>query len=417
MTKTMQPLGTRLRAVGIALALAIVLVPAVVGTKSAEAQTFKVLYSFTGGADGGEPLAGLVRDAAGNLYGTTLYGGSGGPYGNGVVFELDNAGTETVLYTFTGGTDGGFPYAGLVRDAAGNLYGTTSGGGAYGEGTVFMLDKTGTETVLYSFCSQANCTDGACPMAGLLLDAAGNLYGTTESGGSSNCYLGCGIVFMLDNTGTETVLYSFTGAEGDGEYPVAGLVRDAAGNLYGTTWRGGNLKHNCGMGPGCGTAFMLDEAGKETVLHSFGSKADGAYPYAGLVRDAAGNLYGTTGYGGDSGLGTAFRLDKTGNETVLHSFRGTRADGAYPEAGFVRDSKGNLYGTTEGGGFNRCDGSCGVVFKLDKTGKETVLYRFTGGSDGEGPSAGLVRDAKGNLYGTAYWGGAGGQGTVFKLTP
>jgi uncharacterized repeat protein (TIGR03803 family) len=408
----------RLHAVGIALALAIVLVPAVVATPAkAQDKTFTVLYSFTGGADGGYPYGGLIRDAAGDLYGTTYGGGSSKcSQGCGVVFMVDKAGNETVLYSFTGtGGDGGNPFAGLVRDAAGNLYGTTFHGGASGAGTVFNLDNTGKETVLYSF---TGLPDGEGPHAGLLRDAAGNLYGTTEEGGSGACSFGgfdygCGTVFMLDTAGKETVLYSFSGTGGDGAVPYAGLVRDAAGNLYGTTSGGGASSE--------GTVFKLDTTGKETVLHSFtGTGRDGTYPYAPLIRDSKGNLYGTTYGGGASGAGMVFKLDSAGKETVLYSFTGTGGDGAGPMVGLVQDAKGNLYGTTRyGGSFHGVcyqSGGCGVVFMLDKGGKETVLHKFAG-SDGLQPLAGLVRDAKGNFYGTTSEGGASGFGTVFELTP
>jgi uncharacterized repeat protein (TIGR03803 family) len=340
MTKRTQLLETHLHAVSIALALAIALVPATVGTR-VQAQGFTVLYSFTGYADGGYPYAGLILDAA------------------------------------------SWPY-----------------------GTVFMLDKTGKETVLYSFCSRKNCKDGANPYAGLVRDAAGNLYGTTWYGGTGGCKddygSGCGTVFKVDKTGKETVLYSFTKTRGT--YPYAGLVVDAAGNLYGTTVKGGASGH--------GTVFMLDKTGKETVLHSFSGVPDGAYPYAGLVRDAAGNLYGTTVNGGAHDYGTVFMLDKTGKETVLHSFTGTGGRGGNPYAGLIRDAAGNLYGTTSGGGHN----GRGTVFKLDKAGKETVLHSFLYG-DGVSPRAGLVRDANGNLYGTTESGGPHCCGTVFELTP
>jgi len=270
--------------------------------------------------------------------------------------------------------------------------------------------------VLHSFAGHPG--DGANPEAGLVRDAQGNLYGTTLTGGSGGPELcsgvgGCGTVFKLDTTSKETVLYSFTGVP-DGEEPDAGLVRDAQGNLYGTTYNGGasNL----------GTVFELDTTGKETVLHSFtGTGGDGSEPYGGLVLDAQGNLYGTTSFGGASGDGTVFELDTAGKETVLYSFTGTGGDGAYP-SGLVRDAQGNLYGTTYGGGAS----GFGTVFKLDTAGKETVLYSFTGtGGDGAYPSGlvRLVRDAQGNLYGTTYEGGdlacdaPYGCGTVFKLTP
>jgi len=409
-TNAMQPLGTRQRAVRIALALVIVLVPAVVATR-AQAQTFTLLYSFTGGADGGTPYAGLIRDAKGNLYGATE---GGGAYNCGTVFKLDNTGSEKVLHTFTGtGGDGKWPFAGLVRDAAGNLYGTTEVGGdlsgcsGSGCGVVFKLDKTGKETVLHTFTATGG--DGALPDAGLVRDAAGNLYGTTEWGGTGSCYgpvSGCGTVFRVDKAGKETVLYSFTGSGGDGANPLWGyLVRDAAGNLYGTTERGGASDY--------GTVFRLDKTGKETVLYSFtGSGGDGRSPFAGLVRDAKGNVYGTNVEGGASGVGTVFRVSGIGKESVLYGFTGSGGDGSYPYAGLVRDAKGNLYGTTYDGGAS----GYGTVFMVEGTGKETVLHSFAS-SDGANPSASLVRDAKGSLYGTTVGGGAYGYGVVFELTP
>ena len=256
------------------------------------------------------PYAGLIQDAAGNLYGTTNQGG--GNRNGGTVFEVDSTGHETVLYSFcsaSGCPDGAAPYAGLIQDAAGNLYGTTSAGGAdvgggYG-GTVFKVDNTGHETVLYSFCSVggANCTDGQQPGGGLIQDAAGNLYGTTSTGGANAGPLGQGggTVFKVDSTGHETVLYSFCSAPNctDGSYPMAGLIQDAAGNLYGTTTSGGATA--CNAPYGCGTVFKLDNTGHETVLYTFCSApncTDGAEPaYAGLIQDAAGNLYGTTRLG------------------------------------------------------------------------------------------------------------------------
>jgi len=268
------------------------LVLAVAGTAiPAPAQTFNVLYNFAGPPDGAHPYAGLVRDAAGNLYGTTYTGGSSS---YGTMFKLDTSGsgTETVLHSFTGPPDGAYPYAGLVRDAAGNSYGTTYHGGSSGYGVVFKVSTKGTETVLHSFTGPP---DGAYPLDGVVRDAAGNLYGTTYHGGSS----GYGVVFKVNTKGTESVLHSFTGPP-HGAYPSDGVVRDAAGNLYGTTRYGGSS--------GYGTAFKLDTSGTETVLHSFTGPPDGAYPLDGLVRDAAGNLYGTASKGGSSGYGTVFKL-------------------------------------------------------------------------------------------------------------
>jgi uncharacterized repeat protein (TIGR03803 family) len=237
--------------------------------------------------------------------------------------------TFTVLHSFKGGTDGESPYGGVVRDTAGNLYGTTAQGGAFSNGTVFKLDTTGKETVLYSFTGGA---DGAIPLAGLIRDAAGNLYGTTEVGGDLTCNsgIGCGTVFKLHTTGKETVLHSFTGNP-DGASPFAGVIRDAAGNLYGTTPKGGALNS--------GTVFKLDTTGKETVLYSFAGGADGSYPDAAVIRDAAGNLYGNTFFGGTYNFGTVFKLDSTGKETVLYRFR-KPTNGLYP-VGVIQDKAGN----------------------------------------------------------------------------
>src|SRR5271157_3231541 len=281
-------LGIHGRAAGAALALAMMLVPAVLAPGSAQAQTYteSVLHSFPGSPDGANPYAGLVRDAQGNLYGTTV---NGGAQAKGTVFKVDATGNETVLYSFTGaGGDGANPEAGLVPDAQGNLYGTTYAGGASNAGTVFKVDTTGNETVLYSFTGAGG--DGAGPTGLLVRDAQGNLYGTTVFGGAS----GKGTVFKADATGNETVLYSFTGAGGDGANPEAGLVPDAQGNLYGTTDAGGASN--------AGTVFKVDTTGNETVLYSFtGAGGDGAGPTGLLVRDAQGNLYGTTVFGGASG--------------------------------------------------------------------------------------------------------------------
>jgi uncharacterized repeat protein (TIGR03803 family) len=416
-------------------------------SETPDGYTYSVLYSFcaTGGGfctDGSQPFAGLIQDAAGNLYGTTY---SGGANTWGTVFKLDDTGKETVLYSFCPGgigncTDGQIPFAGLLQDAAGNLYGTTYSGGANNGGTVFKLDDTGHETVLYSFCSVggANCTDGKTPQAGLIQDATGSLYGTTSSGGANSG----GTVFKLDDTGHETVLYSFCSVGGanctDGKSPEAVLIQDAAGNLYGTTYSGGASGY-------AGTVFKVDSTGHETVLYNFcseggGNCTDGYAPGAGLIQDAAGDLYGTTIVGGANGLGTVFKVDSTGHETVLYNFcsevsGANCTDGEYPSSGLIRDAAGNLYGTagggTGGGGVANCTangfGGCGTVFKLDSTGHETVLYNFCsqGGAnctDGDSPSGGVIEDAAGNLYGTTLGGGANYAecgifcGTVFKLT-
>jgi uncharacterized repeat protein (TIGR03803 family) len=380
------------------LQMATLMVSFVLGTL-AQAQTFTVLYTFSGGADGAYPRA-IIRDIHGDLFGTT---GSGGSSNNGTVFKLSRTGKETVLYSFSGGTDGGNPSTGLIEDAKNNFYGTTIAGGASGNGTVFKLGSTGKETVLYSLKGGA---DGALPFAGVILDARGNLYGTTIGGGA----YGGGTVFKVNKTGKETVLHSF-GKGSDGMVPNAGVVRDASGNLYGTTEYGGAW--------GYGTVFRLSATGKEKVLYSFKGGTDAAGPYAGVIRDLTGDLYGTTYYGGVFGAGTVYKLSRTGKETVLHSF-GEGSDGAKPFVGVMEDAKGNLYGTTVYGGAT----NYGTVFELSKSGKqETVLYSFPNATDGAFPYAGVLRDAEGNLYGSAADGGdvnaCGGYGcgVLYKLTP
>jgi uncharacterized repeat protein (TIGR03803 family) len=372
--------------------LAIALVSAVIAPDLAQAQTFTVLHEFTGKPDGGTPVRGnLVRDAAGNLYGTTR---SGGGFNFGTVFKVDATGQESVLYSFTGLLDGASPGSGLVSDPAGNLYGTTDYGGTFDDGTVFKLDVTGQETVLYNFTGEE---DGEYPYGTLVRDRAGNLYGTTYNGGASDY----GTVFKVDPSGYETVLYSFRGK--GGKSPYTGLARDPAGNLYGTAEAGGDFRK--------GTLVKITPSGKFKLLYSFAGGSDGYDPKSTLIGDAEGNLYGTTYSGGASDVGTVFKLDATGKHTVLYTFSGG-ADGARPYGDLTRDAAGNLYGITRLGGSS----NFGTVYKLDPAGTQTVLHNFSG-PDGTYPHAGLIWDAAGNLYGTAFSGGAFDYGTVFKLTP
>jgi uncharacterized repeat protein (TIGR03803 family) len=372
-----------------------------------QAQVFTVLYNFQGPPDGALPRGALIRDAAGNLYGTTFRGGTGACYtGCGTLFKVAPASgwTETVLYDSL--EVDAYPQAAVVRDPAGNLFGTTSGGGdggcfPYGGcGTIFEVDPTGKGSVLHSFGSGI---DGATPLAGLIRDPAGNFYGTTAYGGT----LGFGTVFKFSRTGKETVLYSFKPLH-DSARPEASLVRDRAGNLYGTASTGG--AHYLG------TVFRVSRSGKETVLYSFKPSPDGNSPMTGLVLDATGNLYGVTESGGvvdgcpSGGCGTIFKLDKSGKETQLYRFGGG-SDGNGPSGLLTRDKKGNLYGTSGGGSFG-----FGTVFKLDRSGRHTVLHSFNQ-ADGIGPNGALVSDGAGSFYGTTDAGGAFGLGTVFKVTP
>ena len=395
-----------------------------------------VLHSFTL-SDGSHPLASLIADKSGNFYSTTIYGGASGcnngiGKGCGVVFKLappataGGAWTETVLYNFTGGADGAFPYygAGLIFDTNGNMYGTAEQGGAlqsecdggFGCGVVFKLSPGGTETVLYTFCSQPGCSDGRQPGAGLIFDNNGNLYGTTPYGGRFDQ----GEVFELSppatpgGAWTEKVLYNFTGGA-DGAFPFAPLILDSNGNLYGTASADG--------ASGNGVVFKVAPNGTETVLYSFSGAADGGAPYAGLIFDGSGNLYGNTEYGGVSGAGTVFELAPPATpggawtETVLHSFTG--ADGARPYFGthLLFDANGNLYGQTDEGGAT----GFGAVFKLAPPATpggawtETVLFSFAYGG-GMPKSVDLFADNNGNIYGTTDEDGSLRYGMVYELT-
>jgi uncharacterized repeat protein (TIGR03803 family) len=363
------------------------------GLVQAQTPIETVLHSFQPyPPKGANPTVGVFRDAAGNLYGTTKFGGAAN---FGVIYKVDSAGHETVLYSFTGGADGWLPESGVTLDPAGNLYGTTLFGGTGGYGTVYKLDTAGQLTVLYSFTGGS---DGGSPAAGVIRDAAGNLYGTTLYYGAFSW----GVVYKLDTAGNYTVLHNFM-AGIDGGNPSTGVIRDPAGNLFGTS---------SGL-QGRGVIFKLDTAGHFTVLHSFTGEADGQVPFGGLSRGAEGNLYGTMLYGGAAGAGVVFKLETSGHLTVLHSFSGG-ADGGSPYGGVMLDS-GSLYGTASGGGA----AGAGVVYKIDDAGRETVLYSFSGGADGSQPEAGVILDAEGNIYGTTYGGGAGNSqpapGLVYKL--
>jgi uncharacterized repeat protein (TIGR03803 family) len=405
---------------------------------------YESLYSFTGGTDGRTPSSDLIFDPTGNLYGTTR---DGGAYGFGTVFKLapnaDGTWTESVLYSFClvkNCADGGDPVASLILDQAGGFYGTTGAGGANGGGAVFKLtphaDGSWTQSVLYSFCSLTNCADGMSSSGSLIFDQVGNLYGTAVGGGSASCVGGCGVVFELiphsDGSWKEKVLHRFNG--NDGAEPDSGLILDATGNLYGTTGLGGT--ETCNAPLGCGVVFKLtpntDGSWKEKVLHRFTGN-DGTSPVARLILDQAGNLYGTTAFGGNlsqcegNGCGVVFELTPNGEggwrEKILHHFAGG-SDGRQPYADLIFDQAGNLYGTTYDGG-----GDLGVVFKLvpnsNGTWKEKLLHKFVNGiiDAGTRPYAGLIFDAKGNLYGTTTLGGESGYcrrngcGVVFELMP
>ena len=387
----------------VALAMSLAFAP-----EASHAGPYRVLHAFDPNSGDGEGPIGLVRDSQGNFFGTTFSSGGDTP---GAIFKIAPDGAETVLHIFGGGPDdGAFPAAGLILDAAGNLYGTTTNGGANGSGAVFVFTAGGKEKLLYSFCRRTECRDGASPSSALMRDDAGNFYGTTTSGGAHIV----GTIFRLAPDGTETVLYAFRG-RADGSQPSGTPIMDGKGSLYGTTFGGGSEGR-------LGTVFKLAPDGKETLLHVFAGGTDGAGPQGGVIADRNGNLFGTTLYGGGGscaqslvkGCGTVFKLNKDGAETVLHAFAGG-ADGSYPYAGLILDGDGNLYGTTSAGGTGTgCNEGCGTVFKIAHDGTETILHTFTSAT-GATPYGGLIRDRKGNLYGAASAGGANNAGVVFEL--
>jgi uncharacterized repeat protein (TIGR03803 family) len=394
---------------------------------------FTTLHSFSG-VDGANPAAVLVQAANGELYGTTSRGGAFGGCSSigacGTVFKITPEGTLTTLYSFcaqSGCTDGLYPRGGVVQATNGDLYGTTFAGGAYaaegnGGGTIFKITPSGTFTTLYSFCAQSECADGDTPFGGLAQAANGDLYGTTANGGAnknSDALYGGGTVFKITPHGALTTPYSFCSLSvcTDGEIPYGGLVQAPNEDLYGTTIGGGA---NCLSLGGCGTIFKITPSGTLTTLYSFCAQSgcpDGQQPQAGLVRATNGALYGTTTFGGTYAEGTVFKINPSGTLTTLYSFcpQSGCADGYQPYPGLIQASDGNLYGTTPGGGAN----GDGTVFKMTPSGTLTTLYSFCAQSacaDGQNPTATLVQATNGDLYGTTEYGGAAGDGTVFRLS-
>jgi uncharacterized repeat protein (TIGR03803 family) len=403
------------------LLLSIVSAMCLASLRMAQAQTETVVYNFTGGKDGGGPMAGLVWDAHGHLYSTTSYGGQ---YQGGTLFALDTSGDEQVLapfYPAYGDTPLDPPIVGGSTFFLGlgqEFLLTASGGGAHGCGAIVVGTNTGYAIEVYAFTGGA---DGCSPSGRLTRAGDGVFYGTAVGGGAH----GAGTIFEVLKAGaylqyTYKLVYTFTGGA-DGGAPEGTLIRDDQGNLYGTT--------NSGGANGFGTVFELNGAG-ETVLYSFKGGTDGANPTGDLLLDSKGNFYGTTSAGGTFGFGTVYEVSASGGETILHSFAGG-SDGASPAAGVIKDGNENLYGTTAYGGsgticeqFQSQDG-CGTVFEVSPKGEETVLYSFTGGTDGWMPMGKLVHDSQNNLYGTTYMGGASensgcaplGCGVAFELTP
>ncbi len=395
--------------------------------------TGTTLYEFPDDPpDGLSPSGGLIADAAGNFYGNTS---SGGAYAQGAAYKLtpgeNGTWTSTLLHSFAGSDakDGSSPVGNLIFDGQGNLYGSTRTGGTNG-GTVFKLspssDGNWTESVLYSFSVAKRSTDGNAPTSGLTFDGAGNLYGTTGGGGVNHC----GTAFKLTPTEsgpwTETQLYSFSinyvygcDAYYNG-YSASAVVFDGKGNLYGTddvAGTGYGLVYELSPPTGSGTQWT------ETSLYSFTGDQDGGQPEGGVVFDTEGNLYGTVAYGGVRNQGLVYKLSpRSGGawaKSDLHDFTGSDGDGALPWATLIVDAHGNLYGTTAEGGISGCYQFCGTAFELSPTGNgyhETILDKFSGFLGGD-PYAPLMLDSSGNLYGTAATGGSGASGTAFEITP
>lgn len=358
------------------------------------ASTETVLYSFQPGvgssADAQLPFGSIVQGTDGNFYGTTT---DGGAHGDGAVFKITPAGTESRLWSFAGGSDGVVPFSGLTTGSDGNFYGMTANGGTYGHGIIYKLTPSGTETVLYSFGAVTN--DGNQPRGSLTLGSDGSFYGMTNLGGAN----GNGVVFKITPAGSYTLLYSF-GTGSDAQNPVGTLVQYTDGNFYGVTNSGGTNGH--------GAMFMITPSGTESVLYSFGSSGDGTSPSDQLQIGADGNFYGTCSTGGANGHGTVFKITPGGTETTLYSF-GSGTDGQQPISSPLLAPDGNFYGVTYAGGTH----GDGTIYKITPTGTETVLWSFGGSGDGEWPTSGLILGSDGHFYGITNGGGSG-MGTLFR---
>jgi len=362
-------------------------------------QTLTVLHTFNG-SDGESPLGGLIDGSDGYLYGTTDFGGK---RGCGTVFKISLSGKFKSIYSFAGGNDGCEPGRSVIRDAAGNVYGTTEAGGPLNLGTVFKVDITGHESVLYAFTGES---DGAFPDNDLVRDKNGNLYGTTITGGDG----GCGTLFKIDTKGKESVFYAFVGDGIHACAPTGSPVIDSSGNLYGPAQGGAYAS---------GYIFKIDAKGNFTDVLDFGlfPSVNGADPLSDLTFGPRGILYGTTSYGGDLscssiGCGTVFEISN-GVETVLHAFGPPPADVSNVSGPLDRDSAGSLYGAASGGIVN-----AGAIYKVDSSGNETVVYSFTGGKDGSTPYGRLYVNSTGAVFGTTLFGGnSNNDGVVFKITP
>jgi uncharacterized repeat protein (TIGR03803 family) len=381
---------------------------------SASAQSVTGIYSFTGRDDGGDPIAGLLHAADGNLYGVASIGGT---EGEGSFFRLTPSGVTTSLYSFcpeaSSCPSGRGPAYTLTQGADGSFYSVTRGGGANSEGVVYKISSTGAYSAIYSFCAKASCADGSTPESALILGSDGNFYGTTLYGGANNY----GTVFKISPAGSLTTTYKFTNSAG--YYPCGRLLQASDGNFYGTTFGGGANS--------LGTIFKLTSTGTLTTLHSF-NFTDGTTPCSGLVQAADGNLYGVTSDGGNNdnctfyGCGVFFKISTSGAFTALYNFKAS-SDGAYPYGDLIIGGDGNFYGTAnEAGDTTNCSTGCGTLFRLTTAGALTSLYDFKGPTDGAYPNDSLIEASNGSFYGTNYGYGnteycsGDGCGTLFSLT-
>jgi uncharacterized repeat protein (TIGR03803 family) len=373
----------------------------------AHAQTFTVLHQFNSQSDGAFSEGSVIRDSAGNIFGTTT--------NPSTVFKIDSKGKESVFFNINGGNLGDFPTGSLTEDAAGNIYGIAEGGSG-GAGVVYKLSPQAQETILFAFQGGLHNTTPKLPAGGALLGKNGNIFGAAEVGNKQTCTNGCGSIFRLDATGAMHFLHVFTGGA-DGGNPIGPLVQDAAGNLYGVTQSGGD--RTCPefiftQGAGCGVVFKIARTGTFTVLHTFAGGADGAIPQGGLLLDKTGNLFGSALEGGIAENGTVYQIASDGTYTVVHRF--TQAEGQNPNGGLVEDASGNIFGTAQLGG----NQSLGTVFQLNPDGSVKVLHNFQGLEDGAVPFAGLFRDSAGHLYGTTvknFLVQIVQGGNVFEVTP
>jgi uncharacterized repeat protein (TIGR03803 family) len=408
----------------------------------------KTLHSFDHSTEGANPWSAPIIASDGNLYGATEAGGNlscsyiSSLSGCGTIYKSDLSGNLTTMHSFSG-SDGAYPVASLKEVTGGVFYGTTDFGGSNtsqcvvfgttvqsGCGTVFKFDSAVGFNSVFSF-GPFFSPAGAGPIAALIEANDGTLYGANDVGGNSTCTgtinnqlrSGCGAIFAMKSSTAVTAVHTFSGS--DGAFPGGSLLSQPDGYFYGVTGAGGNTSCSSYEYPGCGTIYQLTTPGAIKTLHSF-SSLDGAYPDAVLTRGSDGSLYGATVFGGSracsggaqwQGCGTTFKIDTAGNFTSLHSFSGP--DGAYPTA-LMQATDGYFYGTTQGGGDASCAGrygpGCGTVFRMDSAGNVTVLYEFTGQSDGSWPESAVIQGTDGSLYGTTAYGGVNDDGVIFRIS-